>query len=115
MQTTPKILIVEDDAMLAMAIESIVQDMGYWVIGPMHTLRDGLDHATTDDVDFALLDFDLGNGTDATPIAEKLTARGIPFAFTTATDPKIIHRIFAGVIIIPKPIDEAQLERVLPN
>jgi len=63
----------------------------------------------------SLLDFDLGHGTDATPIAEALSARGIPFAFTTGTDAAIIHKASGVATIIPKPVSEGQLMAVLPD
>ena len=110
-----RILIVEDNAFIAASMEAMVHELGHWVIGPDFTLHDGLRHAGEDAIDFALLDFDLGHGTDATPIAEKLTARGISFAFATGSDPALICRAFCNVAIIAKPIDERTLRRVLPN
>lgn len=110
-----RILIVEDNALLALEMEALVEDLGYWVIGPIQNLQDGLDHARADDFEFALLDFDLGHGTDATPIAEALSARGIPFAFTTGSDPGIIRKAFGVATIIAKPVSEGQLMAVLPH
>ena len=112
--STTRILIVEDDPLTALLMEAMVEDMGYWVIGPMRNLRDGLDHAKYDVLDFALLDFNLGAGTDSIPIAEALSARGIPFAFSTGTAPETVHAAFADAAILRKPVQPSDLERVLP-
>ncbi len=109
----PRILIVEDDGLIALSMEVMVEDLGYWVIGPMHTLSDGLDHARHDELDFALLDFDLGHGVDAIPIAEALGRRGIPYAFTSGTEPAKILASLPKAAIIGKPIREKDVERVL--
>ena len=109
---TRRILIVEDNPVLAQAIADLVQSMGYEVVGPLHNLDDALDHAK---VHFALLDFDLGNGTDATPVAKTLAERGVPFAFTTATEVSVIRKVFERAIVIPKPVAPADLARVLPR
>lgn len=110
---TRRILIVEDDVLIALLMEELVRNLGHSVIGPMHNLNDGLDHARADEVDFALLDFDLGNGTDATPIAEALSDRAIPFAFATSSNPTVIQTLFASAPVLPKPISSSALEDVL--
>ena len=108
------ILIIEDNVLVGLMLQDIVEDLGYRVVGPYLNLHDGLDHASRDDLDFALLDFDLGDGTDAIPIAEALTRRGIPFAFTSGTSPRVIRDFLPGAMIIGKPVTETELLRILP-
>ena len=103
------VLIVEDNPLTAAEMENIVQDLGYGVVGPMLNLQDALDAAKIEDLHFALLDFDLGNGTDATPIAEALTTRGVRFAFVTGTNPTVIHALFKSALVIPKPARSSDL------
>ena len=109
-----KILIIEDNVLLGLWLEDVVQDLGYWVVGPYVNLHDGLAHASNDDLDFALLDFDLGEGTDAIPIAEELTRRGIPFAFTSGTSPEVIRDFIPDATVLGKPVTEVDLMRILP-
>ena len=73
------VLIVEDNLLIGMMLEQMVFELGHIVLGPYSNLNDGYDHARHDMVDFALLDFDLGEGTDALPIAEVLTSRHATF------------------------------------
>lgn len=113
--TSPtKILIIEDDVLIRLMLEDIIEELGHRVVGRYLNLQDGLDHASSDDLDFALLDFDLGDGTDAIPIAEALTRRGIPFAFTSETSPQVIRDFLPGAMIIGKPVTQTELMRILP-
>ena len=107
------ILIVEDNFLIALMLEQMVAELGHRVLGPYLNLNDGYDHALQDAVDFALLDFDLGEGTDTLPIAEVLTARRIPFAFVSGNDPVEIWHHIAGAEIISKPVTERELARLL--
>ena len=107
-----KVLIVEDDRLIAFMMADMVQSMGCLVVGPYHVLQDGLDHARRGEVDFALLDYDLGDGTDSLPIAETLNTRGIPFAFATGTDPSILREI-TNQPILSKPVVERELATLI--
>ena len=109
-----RILIVEDNPLLAQAIADLVQSMGYEVVGPVLNLDEALDRAKREAVHFALLDFDLGNGTVATPVAKTLAKRGVPFAFTSSTDVSVIRKVFQHAVVIPKPVAPADLAKVLP-
>ena len=110
-----RILIVEDNPLLALAMRDMVEDMGYGVVGPLLNFRDGLDYAKISDVQFALLDFDLGNCKTAAPIAETLAARGVPFVFISGTDASVIRAAFVRAIVIAKPVAPRDLARVLPT
>ena len=109
-----RILIVEDDAIIALMMESIVEDLGYQVVGPSTDFDTALHAAQSDDLDFALLDFNLGHGQNAGPIATILEGRGIPFAFTTGASPATIRQAFRQTPIISKPVVEEELFDLLP-
>ncbi len=109
-----RVLIVEDDPIVASMMEVVVEDFGYQIVGPAFNFQSALRSAHTEEVDFALLDFDLGNGRDAAPIASVLAERGIPFAFTTGNCPAIIRKLFADAPVVSKPIDDDELLDLLP-
>lgn len=109
------VLIVEDNPFIAETMGDMVHKLGYAVVGPMLNLNDALDRVKLPNLHFALLDFDLGHGTDATPIAEALTARGVPFVFTTGTNPRVIHALFKLAKVIAKPVGSSDLAGVLPD
>ena len=77
-----RILVVEDDALLAWAYEQMLQDVGADVVGPAATLADAEQHAVASDIEAALLDIRLGE-VEVWPAARLLAARGIPFVFCT--------------------------------
>lgn len=111
--TPRRVLIVEDDFFTATAMAELVEGLNHTVVGPFYNLKAGLEHALADGIDLALLDFDLGQGTNSVPIARALAERGIAFAFASGTDPQIILRAFPGVPILRKPFGEHDLWSVL--
>ncbi len=108
-----RVLIVEDDPIIALIMEEMVEDLGYLVVGPARTVEDGLALAGGDGLDFALLDFEIGDG-DASSIAQTCADRAIPFAFTTGNDPVALRQNFPEPPIISKPVLQAELLSVLP-
>ena len=107
------ILIVEDEAILALGLSMVIEAMGCTVVGPCRDLQDGLRGAGSDNLDFALLDYDLSQGTDSLPIAALLTERAVPFAFVTGTSEEEIRRHVPDAVIVPKPASQDTLEAVL--
>lgn len=75
-----QILVVEDEFVIAMQLQSMFEEEGAEVLGPYHTLPDALAHAETDDITAASLDFHLGRDT-AADIASLLERRQVPFVF----------------------------------
>lgn len=73
-----RILIVEDQPIIALAMADAVEEMGGVAVGPAATLREALDLASTGTVDAALLDVWLGD-TPAYSVGDILTQRDIPF------------------------------------
>jgi CheY-like chemotaxis protein len=82
MPTNGKVLVVEDEPLVAMMVEDMLTDLGYTVVGPAMQLADGIRLAETTQLDAAVLDINL-NGARSFPIADLLQARGIPFLFAT--------------------------------
>ena len=109
-----RVLIVEDDPIIASMTAMMVEDLGYWVVGPLATLNEALEQVESTEVDFALLDYDLGQGTTAAPLCERLRARNIPFVMTSGTNPQLIREALGKVRVLGKPVVESELQEVLP-
>jgi DNA-binding response OmpR family regulator len=77
-----RVLVVEDEAMIAMLAEDMLDMAGCTLAGIAATLDEGLAAASRDDFDVAMLDMNL-DGENSTPIADALHARGKAFIFTT--------------------------------
>jgi len=108
-----RVLIVEDEMMVAMLVEDMVRDLGHQVVGPAMTLNAALTLATEAAVDYAILDMNLGHGVLSTPVAEALAARGIPFMFATGYGSKVVIDGFGEAPVLNKPFMAADLARVL--
>ena len=100
-----RVLLAEDELMLALDVEVALQDEGAEVIGPIDDLATGL--ALLDRelaLDAAVLDIDL-HGEDVFPLAKRLRERGVPFLFHTGHgDRAALARHFAGVPVCTKPV-----------
>ena len=82
MLTGLRVLVVEDEPVVAMCLEDILEELGCVTIGPASRLAEGLRLAETDAFDAAILDIDL-SGERSTPIAQALQVRGVPFVFAS--------------------------------
>ena len=76
------VLIVEDDLLLAIALEDTLVGMGAVVLEVCHTLDQAMAWADADDFAVAVLDFSLGPNSVA-PLARRLARRSVPFIFHT--------------------------------
>ena len=77
-----RILIVEDEALIAMMLGEALAERGGDVVGPANTLAAGLRLAESEALDAAVIDVNL-NGESADPVAVALDQRGIPFVVTS--------------------------------
>jgi CheY-like chemotaxis protein len=112
-----RILVVEDEPVVAMYLEDMLEALGCQTIGPASRLADGLVLVESETFDAAILDINLG-GERSTPIAEALRQRGVPFAFASGYG--VAPEGFGdGVPMIEKPYREAQvagaLDQLLPG
>lgn len=95
------VLMVEDEAYLAMALEDLLTDAGYHVLGAAR-LSEALEIADHEQVDGALLDINL-QGEAVYPLASRLRERGIPFVFASAYSERNIPQAFRDCEIVRKP------------
>lgn len=98
----PRVLVVEDEAMVAALIEIIVSDAGCVVVGPIATVCRALETIECERVDAALLDVRV-NGRQAYPVADALTARGIPFVFVSGFARTDLPANYRRCAYVPKP------------
>ena len=106
------VLIVEDQAIIALDLQDAVEDANAQVIGPAATVREALDLVHTHIVDAAILDANLPDG-DVTPVAEELIERGIPFVINTGAAVPLQLRRFRDLRVFRKPTPASRLIREL--
>ena len=108
MRERPRILVVEDDFLVATLLAEILESAGWQVVGPVAHLAGALDAAVSEDFDAAVLDVNLGDQT-VYPVAEVLDARGVPFVFVTAYGREALPRLFCGRPHLGKPFAPRKL------
>ena len=103
-----RILIVEDEPLIAMELEELLNSTGFAVVGPVGTIGGALQAISSQQIDAALLDANL-NGLPVDDIAVALTRKNIPFAFATGHDRDGLPKSFAAAPIIGKPFNHADV------
>jgi len=108
-----RILVVEDELLIAMMLQDIIADLGFLAVGPAMRLKDALDLIEREPIDGALLDINL-HGERVYPAADILVQRGLPIVLCTgygsAGD---IPDRYAAVPRVAKPFDADELRAIV--
>jgi DNA-binding LytR/AlgR family response regulator len=107
-----RILLVEDEFLVALELESMLQELGGEVIGPLGSLDQAVAVAREEALDVAVLDVNVG-GRLVTPVADALAARTIPFVFCTGYDAASLPGRHAAAPMLMKPCQAHELKNVL--
>lgn len=111
-----RVLIAEDDGMIAVLFETVLDDLGMTVAGVAQTVAEALAliEPANGRLDAALLDVNL-RGEPVFPVADTLMSRGIGFVFLTGYDGGSLPARFAAVRVLHKPIALPDLVWALHN
>lgn len=107
-----RVLVVEDEVLLALTLVDHLIDLDWTVVGPYHDLRSALAAAGAEAFDCAVLDVNL-NGQMVFPLAEQLQGRSIPFLFVTGYAEANLPEHLRTVPRVGKPYDGTTLTRSL--
>jgi CheY-like chemotaxis protein len=107
-----RILVVEDEMLVAMVAEAMLTGLGHTVVGPAMRLEEALDLARSAELDVAMLDVNLGRDKSF-PAADVLRERGIPFYFATGYGLDGIIPEYRDRIVLQKPFQMSDLEGAL--
>ncbi|HEY2660162.1 MAG TPA: response regulator [Caulobacteraceae bacterium] len=109
-----RLLVVEDEAVIALMIENMLDTFGCVVVDVASTLSRGLAIACNEalPLDGAILDINLG-GEHVYPVAERLRKRHVPFIFSTGYGRPGLATSFANVPTLSKPYEPEDLEEML--
>ena len=105
------IMLVEDEAIVALAVNDSLTDLGFSVVGPFSRVADACRALQENQVDAAILDVNL-DGEMVYSLAETLTARKIPFVFATGYGAESIESRFEHIPVLQKPIEKNMLSRI---
>jgi CheY-like chemotaxis protein len=106
-----RILVVEDEALIAVMVEDMLTDMGSVVVGPAATIEQALALARKEELDGAVLDVNV-RGERIDPVADALSARGVPVLFATGYG-EVRLASGATATVIDKPYTQEKLARGL--
>jgi CheY-like chemotaxis protein len=107
-----RVLLVEDEALIALHMEDLIADLGHEVAANAMRLDEALELAERSDFDFAILDINLA-GVMSFPVADLLERRGVPYAFTTGYAHSGVQAPYNARPIVRKPVAVDELNRVL--
>ncbi len=100
-----KILIVEDEMLVAMELEAILEDLGHSPVGIAADLSDA-EILCDLPIDLALVDLNLRDGLTGPEIGRRLSARGVTVLFITANPRQLGDGIAGTIGVLEKPTDE---------
>src|SRR6185312_11558135 len=104
-----RILVVEDDWLIAVCIEEALHKLGCTVVGPVSKLDRALELAKSEVFDAAILDITIRGG-QVFPVAESLRSRGIPFVFASGYGDWALPASFQGQTRLTKPFTADELQ-----
>lgn len=110
--TKRRILVVEDETMIAMYIEDMLDRLGCDIEGPVSKLEDAVRLAREGAFDAAILDVTIRGG-QVFPVAEILKERGIPFVLASGYGEWALPEAFRGNTRLQKPFTSAEFEAAL--
>ncbi len=107
-----RVLVLEDEAILAFALEDTLLELGCEVVGPALRLPEALSLAESERLDAAVLDVNIG-GDRSYGVAEVLERREVPFIFATGYGSDGVEVKGPSVPVLAKPYRGDELEAAL--
>lgn len=108
-----RVLLVEDEPLVAMFAADALERAGCEVVGPAATVAEALRLLDAGGADAALVDLRLGRGESGLPVAEALAARDIPFAFASGYGAESLPEGMRDRPLLVKPYGAEAVARVL--
>ena len=107
-----RVLVVEDEMLVLIMIEDMLADLGCLSVTSAATVAKALALINAQVFDAALLDVNL-NGNDSHPVAEALSARGVPFVYSTGNTGHSLREGYSDRPMLKKPFKYEELAAIL--
>jgi DNA-binding response OmpR family regulator len=107
-----RLLLLEDEAVIAMDLEQSLTEIGFEVVGPFRRSSDALAALERTAVDLAVLDYLLGDQTSDS-VADRLEHLGVPYLFLTGCHKVMRHDGRGGAPILGKPVSHERMTEAL--
>lgn len=108
-----RILVVEDEYLIASEVKRWLQAAGSKVLGPVPSVDQALDLIEDDRPDATVLEVNLGDGGTVYPVADKLGALGVPYVFATGEVRLADTSVYHHERWLEKPFLQSELVRAL--
>lgn len=105
-----RILIVEDEALVAMELRFVLEDLGHEVAGQAADATGALHLVADREVDLALVDIHLSDGPTGVGLGRRLAAEGVTVVFLTANPGMVREGVDGALGVLSKPTDERAVE-----
>lgn len=109
--TRKSFLIVEDETLIRMMLVDMIEELGHHVVAAAGSLREALPLAREATFDVAILDINLGGGSNSAPIADVIAKRKIPFIYATGYGADGVPKGFKDRPVLRKPFQLDELDR----
>lgn len=103
-----RVLIVEDEIMVAWGMQDMLTQLGCEIVGLASRVDEALGMIAAENFDAVVLDINL-NGEKSYPVAEALAAQSVPFVFATAYGVDSLPNEYRGLPVLEKPFESARL------
>jgi CheY-like chemotaxis protein len=107
-----RILLVEDEALVALAMQETLNDLGYQVVGPFARNSDAMEIIGREHIDGAVLDLNVG-GEPVYPVADALADRHVPYLLVTGYGTESIDDRYRSAPTLQKPVESQSLANLL--
>jgi len=107
-----RVLVVEDEMLVAWELEDMLSNLGCTVIGPAARVNKALAMLDAETIDVAVLDVNL-NGQKSYPVADALAVRDTPFIFLTGYNRESLPNRYQARPILQKPFEQSDLKNTL--
>ena len=109
-----RVLVVEDEMMVAWLLQDMLTELGCVVIGPAASVGEALALIEVQGLDAAVLDVNL-SGQMSYPVADVLVARGVPFIFSTGYASNRLQEGYRMFPVLQKPYHMTELSAALAS
>lgn len=112
MPAVPRLLVLEDELLIAVMVKGWLTELGCETVGPVHTVPAALALIEDGPLDGAILDVTIG-GENSFPVADALRHKGIAFALATGRAPDGLPAAYEDAPLLAKPYDFAAVRGVV--
>jgi CheY-like chemotaxis protein len=107
-----RVLVVEDEALVALQLEDMLSELGCAVIGPASRVGQALQLLDSQEVDAAVLDLNVA-GELVYPVADALANLGLPYIFATGYGVSALTEPYRSRVLLEKPFLRSQLRQAM--